>query len=1397
MLFTLLRIIKVFANAVLKRHFVVSVALASLFTMPALVHAQNLLVNGDFEAVVQPNFGNNIGGNISPWMIGGGSLPNPVKVNGSPPGGGPVRDHTNPSGIGTYLDVAGGSNSFYQVFTVPLCPSAPVKTYRLTGWFTTRDNSAGFGSIELRNGAGLGGAVIPGSQAIVNMPAGNSATDPWVFASVDGVLTSGQTFSFVVSMNNNANADDLSLVLLDALCPPDLSLVKDDGGLNFGIGSTGVYNFTVRNGSVINSPTSGTITVKDVLPAGLSFQAPLTPSGVNGAAWSCVVSTTSNPNDTATCTSSAVIVAAGASAFSLPVAVALTIPDGTVLSNKAKVFGGGDVNKPTETSTGLISSCASDGLGGDSPNGGCGFEDTTISVPKIDVVKAVSGTFTQVNPTTFDVPYSIVLKNTGTVVATNFQAVDDLSATFATGTPTITLQVSPTVTASGGATAAQCALNTGYGTTAATANLFSGQQNLPVGGICTVTFTARVAYASAAAIPTTAQNNSVVASAYTTPPATPGGTGTGLVTTDTSTTGTTPPATPGGDTPTPTPVTLTPQKIDVVKAAGVPLQVAPGRFEIAYNVVVGNKSAATVYNVQANDNLLNTFAAPASFSIKAGSYSVTATGGTCAGNAAFNGNAETKLLAGTDDWSTGQSCSIKYTVVVDYGTNPIPANRFNSALASGMGADSATPNPGHTGITQDPTTGVITGGTPPVGYTTVDTSTSGTAPPAGSPPGTPPTPPSLPPTPGGDTPTPTPVGVTPQKIDVVKAAGVPKQVGPKKFEISYSVLVANVCKESPLTCATTPIVYNVQANDNLANTFPTAESIVVSNYAVTSGANGALCTAASPAFAGTATTSAMLSGVNDLEGGQSCIITFKATIDFGSNAIPTVSQNNMVYGSGTGVDTIPNLGYTYAPDGKPLAPINASTTDASTTAPPTTGAPGTLPATPLPPTTAGGDSDTGVPTPIILVIEEDGELQIKKSTIIKEASAGDVVEYTVSVTNTSSNPVKAKVTDTPPVGFEYVADSAKVGSVSISSTASGGSLVFDIGTIPAKSTISLTYKMKLGDAVEAGDATNCVAANGTNTLTGGDKESGKSCANVIIKTGLFLEKRANVTKAELGDSVEYSLRVKSVGGTTKNVTISDNLPLGFKLIEGTVKVIRGGVTSAAANPAGSPGPALTFNVGTVANKEVVEIRYRLRLGIGSDLGDGINKAQAKAPYATSSLIATAKVLVTRGVFTREACVAGKVFVDCNQNKVQDKCEAGSKDGCEPGIPGVRLYMEDGTNITTDENGQYSICGVRAINHVMLVDMTTMPIGSRMGITSNENLGSGKSLMMNIKAGELHRADFIESSCFPKILDQVEQRRQNSAGAVNVPLIQKGQDKLGIVFDAKEQELLAPALRGVK
>jgi uncharacterized repeat protein (TIGR01451 family) len=157
---------------------------------------------------------------------------------------------------------------------------------------------------------------------------------------------------------------------------PDLSLVKDDAGASFTAGSTGTYSFAVSN--VGSAATSGTTTVKDILPAGMSFGTPLTPGGANAAAWTCVRSTTTNTDDTATCTSTTSIAAAGSSTFTLPVSVASTVTSGTTLTNRAKVFGGGDPNKAAETTTGAITACASDSLAGAVANAGCGFETTPI-----------------------------------------------------------------------------------------------------------------------------------------------------------------------------------------------------------------------------------------------------------------------------------------------------------------------------------------------------------------------------------------------------------------------------------------------------------------------------------------------------------------------------------------------------------------------------------------------------------------------------------------------------------------------------------------------------------------------------------------------------------------------------------------------------------------------------------------------------------------------------------------------------------------------------------------------------------------------------------------------------------------------------------------------------------
>ncbi|MDQ2797177.1 MAG: hypothetical protein M3Y06_08440, partial [Actinomycetota bacterium] len=62
------------------------------------------------------------------------------------------------------------------------------------------------------------------------------------------------------------------------------------------------------------------------------------------------------------------------------------------------------------------------------------------------------------------------------------------------------------------------------------------------------------------------------------------------------------------------------------------------------------------------------------------------------------------------------------------------------------------------------------------------------------------------------------------------------------------------------------------------------------------------------------------------------------------------------------------------------------------------------------------------------------------------------------------------------------------------------------------------------------------------------------------------------------------------------------------------------------------------------------------------------------------------------------------------------------------------------------------------SHTLRVDETTLPRGSHLTTSSNRNLGDAGSLWLDLKNGELYRADFIEGSCSPAVIDQVKARR---------------------------------------
>jgi uncharacterized repeat protein (TIGR01451 family) len=247
--------------------------------------------------------------------------------------------------------------------------------------------------------------------------------------------------------------------------------------------------------------------------------------------------------------------------------------------------------------------------------------------------------------------------------------------------------------------------------------------------------------------------------------------------------------------------------------------------------------------------------------------------------------------------------------------------------------------------------------------------------------------------------------------------------------------------------------------------------------------------------------------------------------------------------------------------------------------------------------------------------------------------------------------------------------------------------------------------------------------------------------------GLFVQKSASRTTAEIADFITYTVKVKNSSGTTlQDVVLRDIIPFGFVYQKGTAR--RDGL--AAADPEGGSGPRLVFRIGELTDGSVVQVSYRLRVGPGALRGDGINRAQATAASGTVSNVASVAVALQQGVFTDKGVIIGKIFMDCNRDKVQ-----GDK---EPGIPGVRIYLEDGTYILTDSEGKYSFYGLTPRTHILKVDETTLPRGAELEVLSNRHAGDGSSMFADLKGGELLKADFAEGSCTPELLTQVKLRR---------------------------------------
>ncbi|TYP93829.1 conserved repeat domain-containing protein [Fodinibius salinus] len=256
---------------------------------------------------------------------------------------------------------------------------------------------------------------------------------------------------------------------------------------------------------------------------------------------------------------------------------------------------------------------------------------------------------------------------------------------------------------------------------------------------------------------------------------------------------------------------------------------------------------------------------------------------------------------------------------------------------------------------------------------------------------------------------------------------------------------------------------------------------------------------------------------------------------------------------------------------------------------------------------------------------------------------------------------------------------------------------------------------------------------------------------------LFIEKTASTENAEIGDFVNYEITVaNNASSVVRDVRVEDMLPFGFRYEKGTT--LRDG--SPIADPDGDQGPSLTFNIGDIPANGSVTLSYRALLGTGAMKGDGKNTAVAVSDRSIQiqSNQAQHTIDVRGGVFTDKGYIIGKVFADCNENGVQDPGELG--------VPGVRLYLENGSFVVTDSNGQYTFYGINPNKHILKLDNYSLPEGSKLGVLDNRHAGDPSSRFVDLKKGQMHRADFSVCDCDEQTHKRIKQRQKKYSSSAN-------------------------------
>ena len=390
------------------------------------------------------------------------------------------------------------------------------------------------------------------------------------------------------------------------------------------------------------------------------------------------------------------------------------------------------------------------------------------------------------------------------------------------------------------------------------------------------------------------------------------------------------------------------------------------------------------------------------------------------------------------------------------------------------------------------------------------------------------------------------------------------------------------------------------------------------------------------------------------------------------------------------------------------------------------------------------------------------ELFLQKQASRNQAASGDFVSYTLDLVNNSTQGSASAViiTDVLPVGLRYQPGSAQHDQAVIADpdiSGDGRTLRFAAGSLAPGETVQISYVAEVTVGTPLGEAVNIATAQDSRGATSNSARASVFIEDDLLTSRSFILGRVMLGNCEIEQPDSGKLQLQLQGRADK-ATVTHDIDLATEHVAGHALDVQVELPALLRYSRGSAringktvadpdihGNRLRFTLDNKSGTATYRLQFRshARLDVTGSfpiraraLARSADDMQQSTAYAVTTLVADDPAAIH--MLQDDS---GPVQTRIVNPKLHDN-NAGTGVGLA-GVEGVRLMMEDGRYVITDEKGMYHFEGLEPGTHVVQIDPLSIP--AHLEIFECEQntrfAGSSHSQFADVAGGLIWRSDF--------------------------------------------------------